>query len=187
MDHLDTLSQMDSTPEESSTQQQAAAAAELQFIKDNPQRAYDELKRLQALKATYQANTTPSSSTQPSSPPLPSPTILGPDFATLIATAVAQALAQVTQNYPPPAPLVALPLQTKAPPTFRSEKLPDIPEYDGERDRLDAWEQSFIQKMTANNDRFPEEHNKKPANLRAADLDDTASSDGGVPLYSGNA
>lgn len=137
MDHLDTLSQIDSTPEESSTQQQATAA-ELQFIKDNPQRAYDELKRLQALQATHQANTTPSSSTQPSSPPLPGPTIPGPDFATLVATAVAQALAQVIQNHPPPAPQVASPLQTKASSTFRSEKLPDIPEYDGERDRLDT-------------------------------------------------
>ncbi|KAL8761045.1 MAG: hypothetical protein Q9194_007736, partial [Teloschistes cf. exilis] len=121
---------MDSTSEETSAQQQAEAA-QVEFIRANPAQVRKEIERLhEALQS---------------------------DFASAIAIVVAQALAQ---NYPPPAPPVASPLQTKASSTFRSEKLPDIPEYDGERDRLDAWEQSLIQKMTANDDRFPKENYK---------------------------
>ena len=38
---------------------------------------------------------------------------------------------------------------------IRSEKLPDITEYEGEEVKLDAWEQSLIQRMHVNNDRYP--------------------------------
>ena len=102
-----------------------------------------------------QANATPTLSAQPPSPP--GPLVIGPEFAAAVVLAVTQALAQ---NPSPPAPPVASPLQAKSSSTFLSEKLPDISEYDGERDRLDAWEQSLLQKMTANDDRFPDERNK---------------------------
>jgi hypothetical protein len=42
----------------------------------------------------------------------------------------------------------------------RSEKLPDIPEYEGDESQLDAWEQSLIQRMHINNDRYPSEQSK---------------------------
>ena len=45
-------------------------------------------------------------------------------------------------------------------PEPRSEKLPDIPEYDGDEARLDAWEQSLIQRMHINNDRYPSDESK---------------------------
>ena len=46
-------------------------------------------------------------------------------------------------------------------PTVRlSEKLPDIAEYDGNMDILDAWEQSLVQKMYANHDRYPTDQSK---------------------------
>ena len=41
-----------------------------------------------------------------------------------------------------------------------SEKLPDITEYDGNMELLDAWEQSLVQKMYANHDRYPTDLNK---------------------------
>jgi hypothetical protein len=42
----------------------------------------------------------------------------------------------------------------------RSEKLPNISEYEGDESQLDAWEQSLIQRMHINNDRYPFEQSK---------------------------
>ncbi|KAI4103836.1 MAG: hypothetical protein L6R37_003640, partial [Teloschistes peruensis] len=70
-------------------------------------------------------------------------------------------------NITPTSPVQPLSPPLPDPPTTGSDfasaiaiALPDIPECDGERDRLDAWEQSLIQKMTANDDCFPKENNK---------------------------
>ena len=35
-----------------------------------------------------------------------------------------------------------------------SEKLPDTPEYDGDRDKLNAWEHTLIQRMHVNHDQY---------------------------------
>ena len=85
-----------------------------------------------------------------------------------IRNAVPPAINQTSSN-----PLLATPSSTPSPsvpssqlaaiieqlmkrPAFppRSEKLPDIPEYDGDEDKLDAWEQNLIQKMHINHDRY---------------------------------
>lgn len=134
------------------------------FVMSDPQAAFANWQQMQRQYEAYQSNATPASSTQPaSSPPIAPITIGAEQLANIVAQAVAQTLAQTTKNYPPsvpPASPSSTPFQAKALSTFRSEKLPDISEYDGDRDRLDAWEQSLVQKMTANDDRFPEEHNK---------------------------
>ena len=81
-----------------------------------------------------------------------------------IRNAVPPAINQTSSN-----PLLATPSSNPSPsvpaaiieqlmkrPAFppRSEKLPDIPEYDGDEDKLDAWEQNLIQKMHINHDRY---------------------------------
>ncbi len=50
------------------------------------------------------------------------------------------------------------PSRTRTPP--RSEKLPDISEYEGDQDKLDAWEQTLIQRMHVNHDRYPTDGDK---------------------------
>ena len=47
------------------------------------------------------------------------------------------------------------PLTASATPVHLSEKLPDIPEYDGDRDKLDAWEHALIQRMHVNHNQYP--------------------------------
>ena len=113
-------------------------------------RRFQELQN-QARKAT---NATPSSSASP----VPTP----PTYASLdpqnLASLIAQAVAQTLRNQPlPPAPVIHLPpasVTAAAIPVRLSEKLPDIAEYDGDRDKLDAWEQSLKQRMHMNHDRY---------------------------------
>ena len=76
------------------------------------------------------------SSTTPA--PTPSPTSIDP---------------QVLQQ-------VLLALATKSQPTLRSEKLPDIPEYEGEESKLDDWDQALVQRMHINHDRYPTDQMK---------------------------
>ena len=84
-----------------------------------------------------------------------------PIYASLDSQAmatIAQIVAQTIQNQlsasilslstpTPPTPLTA-----SATPVRLSEKLPDIPEYDGDRDKLNAWEHALIQRMHVNHD-----------------------------------
>jgi hypothetical protein len=46
-------------------------------------------------------------------------------------------------------------LVSQTPPFSKSEKFPNIESYDGEMDKFDAWEQSLIQRMYINHDRYP--------------------------------
>ena len=81
---------------------------------------------------------------------------------------------QLRNNANTPSISEPIPISNPPPPTFdpqimammqlllasknsliRSEKLPDITEYVGEEVKLDAWEQSLIQRMHVNNDRYP--------------------------------
>ena len=48
-----------------------------------------------------------------------------------------------------------MPLTASATPVRLSEKLPDISEYDGDRDKLNAWEHALIQRMHVNHDQYP--------------------------------
>lgn len=157
MEHLNP-GQTDLDPEQLPSNPQVEAFRE--FVIREPQAAFTHWQQMQRQYETFQSNATPASSTEPTPPPHVAPITIGAEqLADMVAQAVARTLAQATQNHPP-APQSSTPFQAKAPSTFRSEKLPDIPEYDGDRDRLDAWEQSLVQKITANDDRFPEEHNK---------------------------
>ncbi len=97
-------------------------------------RRFQELQN-QARKAT---NATPSSFA--SSVPTP-PTYAPLDPQNLVSL-IAQAVAQTLRNQPlPPAPVIHLPpasVTAAAIPVRLSEKLPDIVEYDEDRDKLNA-------------------------------------------------
>ena len=76
-----------------------------------------------------------------------------PPAPSLNVQTLAQAMAQaMAQNLPDPPP------QPRAP--LKSEKLPDIPEYEGDLDKLDAWEQALVQRMSINHDRYPTDREK---------------------------
>ena len=131
----------------------------LQEVNKNPEeflRVYNELR-------TQVENQIPASSLD-ASPPLPSFDMQA------MAQAIAQALA-----INPPAPAidphrmaetvahaVATAMQSSQPPQspLRSEKLPDIQEYEGDTDKLDAWEQALVQRMDINHDRYPTDRAK---------------------------
>jgi len=91
-----------------------------------------------------------------------SPVSIPPTYASLdpqnLAFLIAQAVAQTLRNQPlPPAPVIHLPPAsvTAAAILVRlSEKLPDIVEYDEDRDKLNAWKQSLKQRMHMNHDRY---------------------------------
>ena len=116
---------------------------------------FNELQaQIQALQATQE---TPNVSTTP--PPLPAPVATAPPvYASLDPQAmatIAQIVAQTIQNQLPASVLSLLtptPLTASATPVHLSEKLPDIPEYDGDRDKLDTWEHALIQRMHVNHD-----------------------------------
>ena len=59
-----------------------------------------------------------------------------------------------------PVSVLNLSFPTVAPTVRLSKKLPDIAEYNGNIDILDAWEQSLVQKIYANHDRYPIDQNK---------------------------
>ena len=120
--------------------------AQLAYVQANPLPFLQEMERLQNQIAKLeqeaqarQASTivTPPSTSSPSSS-------LSPEFLTSIVAAVTAAM---SKN-----------LSTDKP--AKSEKLPDIAEYDGNMDNLDSWEQSLIQRMHVNHDRYPTENEK---------------------------
>ena len=110
------------------------------------------LRRFQELQTQARLNASTPLSSAPSASPVPTPAS-PPIDPQLIATLVAQTVSQVLAAQPTPttpAPAVANSSSTRL-----SEKLPDIAEYEGDQDKLDAWEQSLKQRMYLNHDRYP--------------------------------
>lgn len=97
-----------------------------------------QIAQLQQELQTLQA---PPTVTPPSTT---SPFALSPEFLQSIVTAVT----------------AAMPRQTTETKPSKSEKLPELGEYDGNMDTLDAWEQGLIRRMHANHDRYPTEIEK---------------------------
>ncbi len=127
-------------PHNPSTDDERAAEQFAQSVVENPVEAFRAMRELQNQVRQHDI-ATPSPSTVPSPP-----SYLGLDPQSLAA--IAQIVAQTLNNQPPPViQLPANPVAATIAP--RSEKLPDIPEYEGDKDRLDAWEQSL------NGDRYP--------------------------------
>lgn len=108
-----------------------------QQVASNPMAALRRFQELQAqIDALRVANNTPSTSSP--GPPVPQT----PSESSELINALVQALSR--RSSPPTTASVRL-----------SEKLPDIEKYEGDRDNLDAWEQSLIQRMNINHDRYP--------------------------------
>jgi len=122
-------------------------------VANNPAAALRRFQELQnqARKAT---NAIPSSFASSVSTPSTYASLDPQNLASLIAQAVAQTL----RNQPlPPAPVIHLPpasVTAAVIPVRLSEKLPDIVEYDEDRDKLNAWKQSLKQRMHMNHDRY---------------------------------
>ena len=117
-------------------------------VANNPATAYAEWTRLNQQEPV---NLTPTN--------MPSPSASGLDTAT-IAAIVAQVIAQSSSPQTHPFVQSTVSTQATAPSTFRSEKLPDVEMYDGDKDYLDAWEQRLVQKIMGNEDRFPTDAHK---------------------------
>lgn len=118
------------------------------------------LRRFQDLESQAHdaATATPTSPAPPAA--VSTPLALGPQA---LATLVAQAVSQALHAQPTSAPMSHAPPASANPAVTSvrlSEKLPDIAEYDGDREKLDAWEQSLIQRMHANHDRYPTDTSK---------------------------
>ena len=119
-----------------------------QQVASNPAAAlqrFNELQaQIQALQATQKtSNVSFTSSTTP--PPSPAPVATAPPvYASLDPQAmatIAQIVAQTIQNQLPASVLslsTPTPLTASATPVHLSKKLPDIPEYDGDRDKLNT-------------------------------------------------
>lgn len=89
----------------------------------------------------------------------PSQTPAPPISPEIIATITATVMATMRNQDPIPTTFTpAPPVSSK--PDSRSEKLSDIPEYDGNMEKLDAWEQLLIQRMHVNHDRYPTDTHK---------------------------
>ena len=117
-----------------------------QQVAINPAAAYQRFQELQAqVEALRAAHETPSS-TSPSEPPPPPPQpAMDPNIVAMIAQIVATTIQSQV-----PAPVAA----TTATPRL-SEKLPDIDEFDGDREKLEGWEYRLVQRMNVNHDRYP--------------------------------
>ena len=165
---------MDSSAESASAAQTPITPVSfVQSVTNDPEGALNTFQQMQnqnaamaaqiaSLTAQVAAITTPSTSapSPTDKPPPPSNSASPPPSfdPALLASIVAQAVSQVTQNQSP-APASA-PASVSAPPPRLSEKLPDIDKYEGERDKLDAWEQALLQKMHTNHDRYPTDVHK---------------------------
>ncbi len=120
----------------------------IQQVANNPQEILNQIDALQRRVDDASTDTPASSEATPPIAPMLDPQTVQALYA----------LFQSMQtNQPPP---VVLPPPPAAPAISKSEKLPDIPEYDGDVDKLDAWEQSLIHKMHANHDRYPTDQKK---------------------------
>lgn len=123
------------------------AEAFAQEVIQNPMEALQRFRQLEEQNATLRAadsNTPITSSSEQSLPPRPTQ---APSESSELINALVYALNQ----RPPPATTASAPTI----PTRLSEKLPDIDKYEGDRDNLDAWEQSLVQRMHVNHDRYP--------------------------------
>lgn len=116
-------------------------------VNQDPAEALRHYRELQN-QARSNLNATPVSSVPPAPSP-PSP--MGLDAASM--QAIAAIIAQAISSQPPP--VIHLPTNPVSSTVPRSEKLPDIPQYEGDKDQLDAWEQNLIQRMDVNHDRYP--------------------------------
>ncbi|KAI4085795.1 MAG: hypothetical protein L6R37_008469, partial [Teloschistes peruensis] len=126
-------------------EQEINAEAFREHVNANPTGAFEQWQRMQ--QQAHQATALPS--TQPT---------LDPQTMATIVQLVATTLQNQSQSIRLDTPAPSSP--TTASTIHRSEKLPDTPEYDGDRDRLDAWEQSLIQRMHVNHDRYPTDREK---------------------------
>ena len=118
------------------TESTQTAAQYLQgHINDNTQGLVDSIARMQAENVELHRRINALSTQAPVPTPVPAPAI-NPTLDSQLAEAMKILLA-------------------KKPVDIRSEKLPDISEYDGEEAKLDSWEQSLIQRMHVNHDRYP--------------------------------
>lgn len=103
---------------------------------------YTEVNNLRAsvhaLSQTQQSQSIAPSSSSTNTPPSSTASAVDPQTLATIVAAVAAAL--------PRNPDIRNP---------KSEKLPDIDKYDGDVEKLDAWEQALKQKMYGNADRYP--------------------------------
>ena len=136
----------DLTPEELRLQQF------IESVANNPAEILARFDQVQQ-QANSATSDTPESSQTTSSP---APNVaMDPQTIAAITNAVYTAIrANLPASVPNPSPPAAAPI------VRLSEKLPDIAEYDGNMDILDAWEQSLVQKMYANHDRYPTDQNK---------------------------
>ncbi len=114
------------------------------FLAEVTQNPASFLATFDTLRAQVESNSsfnTPPSSTSPPQP------LYDSQAMAMMAQVLAAAM---RENTPVP--------RSRTPP--RSEKLPDIPEYDGDMDKLDAWEQALVQRMDSNHDRYPTDRAK---------------------------
>lgn len=135
------MDQDSSTPSSSFDPVPLSREAQIQNIVAHPEAFLDaysaEMEHLRASIRTFsQSQAPPVNSSQP-------PPALDPQTIATIVAAVTASL-----PHPPEAR------------SSRSEKLPDIDKYNGEVDKLDAWEQALIQRMNGNADRYPTERSK---------------------------
>ena len=120
----------------------------MQQVATNPQEVLDHLDSLQQRVDNNTTDTPTSSKSTPSPAPMLDPSTL----ATLAALFQSMQVNQPPAN-PVPSPAIASVV-------YKSEKLPDIPLYEGGLNELDAWEQSLIQRLHINRDRYPTEQDK---------------------------
>ena len=115
-----------------------------QQVASNPMAALQRFRELQAQNEAFRAiNNTPSTSSPPPPPPVLLPQT--PPESSELINALIQTLSRHSSS----------PSTAPAAPIRLSEKLPDIDKYEGDRDNLDTWEQSLIQRMNINHDRYP--------------------------------
>ena len=101
-----------------------------------------ETLRNTATATAAEATTSQGATTNtPTSPHIPQP--LDPQTMATIMAAVSASLSR-----------------TSDPKLPKSEKLPDTAEYEGDMDKLDAWEQALVQRMHGNADRYPTDEAK---------------------------
>ena len=133
--------------------QELNANAFHEYVNVNPDAAYKQWQQAQqqAQQTCSTANVTSSSSNQSLSMYI---TLNPQALTTMIVQIVTQTLAQQPLPLPSVVNFPVSLLQTTAPVTHRSEKLPDTAEYDEDKDCLDAWEQSLRQHLNMNHDRY---------------------------------
>lgn len=123
---------------------------EIQEILANPEHFlnmhYAEVSNLRAsVQALSQQPPQPptSSSVSANTPQSSVPTTLDPQTLAAIVAAVSASLPRPSEAKPE-----------------KSEKLPDVDKYEGEVEKLDAWEDALVQRLYGNEDRYPTDKSK---------------------------